>query len=277
MVNPDSTTGATGEEAFPLSISPLITLSKSLPNVTESTAVSGEVITATGPAGDSYTFTTSGNVPPGLSIAQTSATTAQLQGTPSQFNILVHGHGHDHRRPMRYRDRTLPDDRQPRHHVQSGPDHQCRDRRGNQHVRLSQRSARGRRGRPAILADDHQYRAPTVCRRWRPTTSNGGALPAGLSIATTASTLTISGTPTAFTQETAPVHINITGEDKKNNTVNVIYILDVEPNNASPYVAIQAQQGSTLDDDLPTADAQPGLPDHNVRDPVGQVARTRSR
>ena len=38
----DNTTGATGEEAFPLSISPLITLSGSLANATEYAAVSGE-------------------------------------------------------------------------------------------------------------------------------------------------------------------------------------------------------------------------------------------
>src|SRR5262249_7186943 len=76
----DNTSNATAQEAFPLTISPLITLSSSLANAPQYVAVSGELITASGPAGDSYTFTATGNVPPGLSLVKASATTDRLQG-----------------------------------------------------------------------------------------------------------------------------------------------------------------------------------------------------
>ncbi len=81
----DNTSKATTQEAFPLSISPLITLSGSLASGTRSVPVTGDTITANGPAGDTYTFTATGNVPQGLTLVKTGATTAQLQGTPTAF------------------------------------------------------------------------------------------------------------------------------------------------------------------------------------------------
>ena len=84
----DTTSGATAQEAFPLSISPLITLNANLSSGNEYTQLSNETIAASGPPGDSDTFTATGSLPPGVTLAKLSATTAQLQGTPTQWGTF---------------------------------------------------------------------------------------------------------------------------------------------------------------------------------------------
>ncbi len=79
----DQTSGATAQEAFPLSIAPLITLSGGASNGTEWTPYPTATFSANGPSGDTYTFSTSGNLPPGLQLEPTGPASAQLVGTPS--------------------------------------------------------------------------------------------------------------------------------------------------------------------------------------------------
>ena len=64
--------------------------------------------------------------------------------------------------------------------------------------------------------------------------------------------------------------------DNKGNTDGATYLLDVEANNASPYVAIQAQQGSTLFNDLPAGTVGQAYPTTTFTTPTG-MARTRFR
>ena len=85
----DSTTGATGLAAIPLSIRPLITVSGNLSGDDAFTPLPNgpmdELVTASDPASNSYTFTLSGEVPDGLVLEQLTGTTAQLEGTPTQW------------------------------------------------------------------------------------------------------------------------------------------------------------------------------------------------
>lgn len=94
----DKTTGATGQEAFPLSIAPAITLSGSLPSGTEGSAYPDNTITASGLASPSCSFSSSDTLPSGLSLVTTGSDTAELTGTPNQagtysFTVTATGGG----------------------------------------------------------------------------------------------------------------------------------------------------------------------------------------
>ena len=85
----DQTLDETVSEAFPLSISPEITLSGEISGGAEYSDVTYDTITASGPTKDTYTFSASGNLPTGLTIAPVDGTTAQLQGAPTQWGTFT--------------------------------------------------------------------------------------------------------------------------------------------------------------------------------------------
>lgn len=245
----DTTTGATGDEAFPLNISPLITLTPSLANATQGVPLSGQVITATGPAGESYTFSHTGNVPPGLTLA----TNGTLQGTPTQsgtFSFTAIATATDGSKDSGVQ--TYQMTVSPAVTFNPVPVATIETDGGGSTIAFPNLL-------PTVAVVGHSYSQTITASSVNGlasisfNTNNGGPLPTGLKIVTQSGTVTISGTATAPTQESSPVHINVTGKDNNGNTDTVIYELDVEANNASPFVAIQANQGGTLDDDLPAA------------------------
>jgi len=81
----DTTTNQSAQAAFPLVISPLYSVSGTMPSGTENVSYSSGVIMASGEPGQSLTFATSGTVPPGLGLTTLSGTTAQLTGTPTAW------------------------------------------------------------------------------------------------------------------------------------------------------------------------------------------------
>ena len=87
----DTTLNLTATEAFPLSINPLITLTPSVSSTgTEDTTYQSGTIAAAGSPNGPYTFSAA-NLPPGLSLVpvNTPTTTAQVQGTPTQWGTYT--------------------------------------------------------------------------------------------------------------------------------------------------------------------------------------------
>jgi len=86
----DTTTNQSAQAAFPLVISPLYLITGTMPSGTENDSyVSGAIIASlaagqSSTSDESFTFATSGNVPPGLVLTIINGTT-QLTGTPTAW------------------------------------------------------------------------------------------------------------------------------------------------------------------------------------------------
>ena len=247
----DTTSGASAQEAFPLSISPLITLNANLSSGNEYTQLSNETITASGPPGDSDTFTATGSLPPGVTLAKLSATTAQLQGTPTQwgtFSFTVTATDGNQDIGVESYELTINPDIT--FSPAALPNLATTDQGTSSIPFLNDLPSFAVVGKPysQMIAASSNNDVASITE-----SLSGGSLPSGLNITrASATSLLISGTPTTFTQESTPVEIDVTATDAKGYSDTVDYLLDVEPNPASPYVAIQAEQaGSGALNDLP--------------------------
>lgn len=267
----DNTTGATAQEAFPLSISPLITLSASLANSsgTEDITLSKQTITAYGPAGDSYSFAMTGSLPPGVTLAKASATTAQLTGTPRQwgtYSFTVTATDDNEDVGVQTYELTIKPD------ITFSPAPIANLYTTNQ-LSLATFFLNDL---PSVAVAGQAYSQTISASSVNGIASltysvSGGAPPSGLNITQpSANTLLISGTPTTFTQESAPIQIAVTANDMNGYSDTVDYLLDVEPNPASPYVAIQAEQtGSGALPDLPAGVVGQAYPSTTFATPPG--------
>ncbi len=248
----DQTIGATAQEGFPLSIAPLITLSGGVSNGTEWTTFPTATFTANGPSGDTYTFATSGNLPPGLQLQPTGPATAQLVGTPSLWGTYAF---------------TVT----------------ATDPGGSTGAQIYEVAiAPGFQFTPAPLANTPEpgetvflnnlpnatfgvSYTETITAAGAQQLSSNVASYGGLTITNTApNTLTIAGVPTGYTGYiSGPLIIQATATGANAQQADVVdYQLNVEPTLASPYVAIQVQGASG---------ATSGLPNATVNQPYSQT------
>ncbi len=256
----DKTTKQSAQAAFPLVISPLITVTGNIPSGTENASYSSGVITASGEAGQSFTFAISGNVPPGLDMTTLSGTTAQLTGTPTAWGTYsftvsaTDTSGYEGTQTFQVTISPVvtfsPPPATASLTLDGGPSSQADT------VLPSGIAGQPYSPQTISVASDSDITALTTSLGSTPSWN-------GLSVTTTSNTVTISGTPLNFTNPTlgAPaldpleltVTATVTATDGTTYSDATTYQINIEPaTSSSPYVAVQASFGGTTHDDLPT-------------------------
>ncbi|MHB1556457.1 MAG: putative Ig domain-containing protein [Isosphaeraceae bacterium] len=266
----DNTTGVTAQEAFPLSIAPTITLSGSLPAGTEYSAYQA-AITVDGPAGDTYTISPSGNLPPGLSLSTTAPNnTVELTGTPTQwgtYTFTVTATAGDQSTGEKVYTVTIaPDisfrlDTNPAKPVPALAgvisDPGQTDTLFNNNLPVA---TLGQAYDQTILAtsangvsaiDISSTSSGVIQSSGNPTVLTWN----GLTLQSQSGTITITGTPTSDTSSTSPLVFTFTAVDgtASHNSDQIAYQLEVQPGTAAPTAPIEAKVGGVDLTSLPAA------------------------